>query len=99
MLVCRFIGTTGTFVDEHPTNLQELARKLSCQKRENVKDSKYRLKLLLKDVSTIAADDLAMLDSASEVVVGMRIVQQFVIDLLGRNTPIATIFKTKTEAE
>jgi hypothetical protein len=40
-----------------------------------------------------------MLQRASDVVIGMRILQQFVIDLLGRNSPTATIFRTKTEAE
>jgi hypothetical protein len=57
------------------------------------------LQKLLVEVKEAAAEDLEMLERSSDVVIGMRIVQQFVIDLLGRNTPVATIFRTKTEAE
>jgi Ni,Fe-hydrogenase III component G len=60
---------------------------------------KRHLEALLEEVQECVAEDLQMLRRASDVVVGMRILQQFVIDLLGRNTPTATIFRTKTEAE
>jgi hypothetical protein len=58
-----------------------------------------RLQLLLDEVEEESSKDLTMLKRSPDVVVGMRIIQQFVIDLLGRDTPIATIFRTKTEAE
>lgn len=73
----------------------------SCSKDEKVKVSKQkrRLQQLLVEVGEVAEEDVKMLERSSDVVIGMRIIQQFVIDLLGRNTPIAIIFRTKTEAE
>lgn len=55
--------------------------------------------LVLEEAKDAAAADLQMLEKSSDVVIGMRIIQQFVIDLLGRNTPMAKIFRNKTEAE
>lgn len=54
---------------------------------------------LLDDVKECVDEDLEMLERASEEVIGMRILQQFVIDLLGRKSSMATIFRKKTEAE
>jgi hypothetical protein len=51
------------------------------------------------EVDDIVMDDLNMLRKSSDIVVGMRIFQHFVIDLLGRGSKIATIFSIKTDAE
>jgi hypothetical protein len=61
--------------------------------------NRQRLGAMLCECEEAAENDLKMLNSSSDVVIGMRIFQQFVIDLLGRNTDIAAIFRTKTEAE
>jgi hypothetical protein len=72
---------------------------ISGSKPETVSNRKLKLRKLLVEVKEAATEDLEMLERSSDVVIGMRIIQQFVIDLLGRNTPMATIFRTKTEAE
>jgi hypothetical protein len=72
---------------------------ISGSKPETVSNRKLKLQKLLVEVKEAATEDLEMLERSSDVVIGMRIIQQFVIDLLGRNTPMATIFRTKTEAE
>lgn len=74
-------------------------RQKYCFFNPELSKKKYQLSQLLKNVKAAARQDIVMLHDASEVAIGLRIIQQFVIDLLGRNTPIATIFKTKTEAE
>jgi hypothetical protein len=82
-----------------PGILDSLSRGISGSKPEAVSKRKLKLQKLLVEVKESAAEDLEMLERSSDVVIGMRIIQQFVIDLLGRNTPMATIFRTKTEAE
>jgi hypothetical protein len=82
-----------------PGILDSLSRGIRGSKPEAVSKRKLKLQKLLVEVKEAAAKDLEMLERSSDVEIGMRIIQQFVIDLLGRNTPMATIFRTKTEAE
>lgn len=58
-----------------------------------------RLQMLCDEVDKTIEDELIMLKRASDVVIGMRIIQQFAVDLLGRDSPEACIFTTKTKAE
>lgn len=51
------------------------------------------------DVETTAHSTLAVLSTISETEKGFEILQAFVKDLLGRNTPAARIFATKAEAD
>jgi hypothetical protein len=98
-LLCRFDGSTGAFRLSSPGILDSLSSGISCSNLEAVSKRKLKLQKLLVEVKEVAAEELEMLERSSDVVIGMRIIQQFVIDLLGRNTPMATIFRTKTEAE
>jgi hypothetical protein len=93
-----FDGEAGQFTDHDTTRMQSCLRQYCCYNPEHSK-KKYQLLQLLRSVESAADDDIVMLEDANEVAIGLRIIQQFVIDLLGRNTPIATIFKTKAEAE
>ena len=82
----------------NPSLAGHLLRVMLCRSSE-ASSIKQQLQKLMEEVNEVADEDLCMLESSSEVVIGMRIIQQFVIDLLGRNTPGAIIFQTKTEAE
>ena len=100
----RFDGGAGNFKAFHQSAAMQLCRFITCQNIGDSADSssngtRSRLAKLMADVKDIAEEDLSMLRRSSDVVIGMRIIQQFVIDLLGRNTPAAMIFQTKTEAE
>jgi hypothetical protein len=94
--VCRFDGSMGSFRLSTHGIFGSLS---NCSKPKAVSKRKLKLQKLLVEVKEAAAEDLMILEKSSDVVIGMRIIQQFVIDLLGRNTPMATIFRTKTEAE
>lgn len=77
---------------------RDLLDKMLC--REIVPNTTHsHLLKLMQEVREAAVEDLEMLYRSSDTVIGMRIIQQFVLDLLGRNTPIAIIFGNKTEAE
>lgn len=98
--MCRFDGKTGTFRDESPgISADNLCQGLSNSKTTAASRRKQRLQDYLSEVKNLVSEDLEMLERSSDVVIGMRIIQQFVLDLLGRNTSIATIFRNKTEAE
>ena len=94
LLWFRFDGNTGSF-RVTKAGLIGSARCVSDDKSTR----EWELRLLLKEAKEAAAQDLEMLERSSDVVIGMRIIQQFVVDLLGRHTPIATIFRHKTEEE
>jgi hypothetical protein len=89
----RFDGQTGEFREE-----KGLWDKLMCRQAD-VNANRLGLQQIMQEVKEAAAADLVMLQRASETVVGMIIIQQFILDLLGRNTPVATIFNNKTSAE
>jgi hypothetical protein len=89
----RFDGQTGEFKKE-----KGLWDKLMCRQAD-VNANRLGLQQMMQEVKEAAAEDLAMLQRSSETVVGMIIIQRFVLDLLGRNTPMATIFSNKTSAE
>ena len=46
-----------------------------------------------------SAEKIAKLRTATDEHIGLEIIHLFVIDLLGRNTPAAQIFRYKTEEE
>lgn len=89
---CSFNGYTGAFHDD----LCDTDRGLLWTRKST---TRHRLTTMLAEVNDFVKEDLKMLQKSSDIVVGMRIFQYFVIDLLGRNSKIATIFRTKTEAE
>ena len=68
-------------------------------RQADVNANRLGLQQMMQEVKEAAAEDLAMLQRSSETVVGMIIIQRFVLDLLGRSTPMATIFSNKTSAE
>jgi hypothetical protein len=88
----RFDGQTGEFKKE-----KGLWDKLMCRQADA--NANANRQQMMQEVKEAAAEDLAMLQRSSETVVGMIITQRFVLDLLGRNTPMATIFSNKTSAE
>ena len=53
----------------------------------------------IKYADTESKSTIARLKTASDDHIGLEIIHRFVVDLLGRDTPAAKIFRSKTEEE
>ena len=93
-----FDGNTGSFRESKAGVFDGLMKSVRCIP-DDMSTREWELQKLLNEAREAVTEDLEMLQRSSDVVIGMRIIQQFVIDLLGRHTPMATIFRHKTEEE
>lgn len=85
-------------IEVNPTNLT-LSDIYRLENLLNDWKQQTQLKSTLMEIDERMTEELANLEHASDMVIGMKIIQQFVIDLLGRNSRAAKIFLTKTESE
>ena len=91
--MCR-LNTKGEF-NVHPggTNTKKILE--SCQFKSNILDTPQRMRVMLEEKQKLFDE----LKSARDIDVEVSLIHNFTLDLLGRDSHTAAIFRAKTKEE